>query len=231
MGTSTAKRAAIGAMALLMMMGGSASAEEAHHLAPGAQPPQTATQPSAPTQPSQPSNPAPQGGMMPMMGMMGQGGMGMMGQDGMGMMGMMGQGGMMGGGSPADMRMMFGHDAMIDRIEGRIAFLRAELKIADAQDKAWSGYADALRANAKRLGELRAAARQNPATTTLVDRLDRQERWLAARVEGVRAIKTGLASLYAILTEDQKKAAEELLGSHMGFAPMGMTSAGGGGMR
>jgi hypothetical protein len=123
---------------------------------------------------------------------------------------------------------MLSHDAMIDRIEGRIAFLRAELKISEAQDKSWMAFADALRANAKRLGELRAAARQSPATTSLVDRLDRQERWLAARVEGVRTIKTALGALYVVLTEEQKKAAEDLLGPHMGFAPMAMMSAAGG---
>jgi hypothetical protein len=160
--------------------------------------------------------------MMPMMGMMGP--------SGMGMIGMMGQRGMMGGGSPADMRMTLSHDAMIDRIEGRIAFLRVELKITDAQDKAWNEYADALRVNAKRLGELRAAGRDGPASANLIERLDRQERWLSARVEGVRAIKTKLSSLYAVLTEDQKKAAEELLAPHMGYGPMAMT-AGGGGMR
>jgi hypothetical protein len=45
----------------------------------------------------------------------------------------------------------------IDDIEGRIAFLRAELKITDAQMSAWNTFADALRANAKKLGEVRAA--------------------------------------------------------------------------
>src|SRR4029434_2294118 len=87
------------------------------------------------------------GGGMPMMGMMNDmksmmGGMSMM--NAMGMM--------------QSMRMMGpGMDGMatIDRVEGRIAFLRAELKITDAQANAWNGFAEALRANAKKLGELR----------------------------------------------------------------------------
>ena len=212
MNVNSARQIIVGAVAAVIAASGVVNAEEAHHPAAGAQAPLAQTQPPSPS-------PTPQGGVMPTMGMMGQGGM-------MPMMGMMGQDRMMGGGAPADMRLMLSHDAMIDRIEGRIAFLRAELKITDAQDKAWSGYADALRANAKRLGDLRAAAQGSPAAATLVDRLDRQERWLVARGEGVRAIKTQLASLYAILTDAQKNAAEELLASHMGFAPMGMTSAG-----
>jgi hypothetical protein len=39
-------------------------------------------------------------------------------------------------------------------IEGRLAFLKTELKITDAQAPQWNAYADALRANAKRKGEM-----------------------------------------------------------------------------
>jgi LTXXQ motif family protein len=44
---------------------------------------------------------------------------------------------------------------MGEHVEGRIAFLRAELKITDAQVPQWNTFADALRANAKRMGEMR----------------------------------------------------------------------------
>ena len=81
----------------------------------------------------------------------------------------------------------------IDDIEGRIAFLRAELKITDAQMSAWNAFADALRANAKKLGEVRAAMMSRSGSgqqlLTLADRLDVQEQWLVARLEGIRAIK------------------------------------------
>src|SRR5262245_38756859 len=91
---------------------------ESHH------PPQTAT----PT-PAQPTPPPGQGmggqqgmmGSMPMTNMMGM--MRMMGKMGPGM-------------------------AIIDRVEGRIAFLRAELKITEAQASAWDAFAAALRTNA-----------------------------------------------------------------------------------
>ena len=92
------------------------------------------------TQPAPP--PAAQGmmGAMPMMNTMS--GMPMMHMGMMRMMGMMGSGSGM---------------STIDHIEGRIAFLRAEIKITDAQMSAWNAFADALRANAKKLGEVRAA--------------------------------------------------------------------------
>ncbi len=116
--------------------------------------------------------------------------------------------------------------ATIDRIEGRIAFLRTELKITEAQTSAWNAFANALRANAKKLGEVRAsmmppsAAGQQQAPT-LIERLDAQERWMLARLEGTRTMKSALSTLYESLSDDQKKSANELLAPHMGMG-MGM---------
>jgi LTXXQ motif family protein len=137
-------------------------------------------------------------GNMPMMNMMQM--MGMMGQAGDGMGGM----------------------AMIDHIEGRIAFLRTELKITDAQAGAWNALADALRANAKSLGDIRASMMPQPGATppSLVDRLTVQEKWFAARLEGTRAIKSALTNLVASFSDEQKKLADELLGPHMGMMAM-----------
>ena len=95
-------------------------AEESHH--PSASPAQTAPTPQA--APGVPS---------PMRPGMGPGGMSMGGQDGM-----MGPGGMMGG--PV-MSMMHGSE----RIEGRLAFIKAELKITEAQEKLWADLAGTLR--------------------------------------------------------------------------------------
>jgi hypothetical protein len=132
---------------------------------------------------------------------------------------MMGMMGMMGGG-PASM-------AMIDRVEGRIAFLRTELKISDAQASPWNAFADALRTNAKKLGEVRTsmmshmgAAQQQP--PALTERLNLQEQWLIARLEGTRAIKSAFTNLYTVLTEDQRKTASELLSPHMGLEMIDM---------
>ena len=58
-------------------------------------------------------------------------------------------------------------------------------------------------------------------TQTLILRLDAQERWLAARLEGTRALKTAFTGLYGALSDEQKKAAGELLAPHMGMG-MGM---------
>jgi hypothetical protein len=113
--------------------------------------------------------------------------------------------------------------ATIDRVEGRIAFLRTELKITDAQSSIWNAFADALRSNAKNLGEVRSSMMgQGGATPTLVDRLTLQEKWLASRLEGTRAIKSALTNLVGSLSDDQKKTADELLAPHMGMGVMAM---------
>lgn len=137
------------------------------------------------------------GGNMPMMNMMRMMGMG---QSGGGMAGM----------------------ATIDHVEGRIAFLRTELKITDAQTAAWNAFADALRANAKALGEVRASMMAQPGTAPqiLADRLTLQEKWLAARLEGTRAIKSALTNLAATFSDEQKKTADVILAPHMGMTAM-----------
>jgi hypothetical protein len=160
--------------------------------------------------------------------MMGQGMMG-------GPQGMMGGSGMTGGNMPmANMMQMMAQSgagtnwagmsgmATIDRVEGRIAFLRTELKITDPQNAAWNAFADALRANAKILGEVRSSMTPQPgvAQQGLVDRLALQEKWLAARLEGTRAIKSALTNLVGTLSDEQKKTAEELLAPHMGMMAM-----------
>jgi LTXXQ motif family protein len=169
------------------------SAHEAHH------PAQTAV----PTQPAPPAGQPAMGGMG-MMNMMGGNApmmnmMGMMGMAGLGMGGM----------------------ATIDRVEGRIAFLRTELKITEAQTGAWNAFAEALRANAKKLGEVRAAMMaQMNAAQPAPDRLGLQEQWLAARLDGTRTIRAAVITLYGVLSDDQKKTADEILAPHMGMMAM-----------
>ena len=110
----------------------------------------------------------------------------------------------------------------IDRIEGRIAFLRTELKITDAQAPAWDVFADSLRANAKALGELRMSmmSQAGSGSDALVDRLTWQEKWLSARLEATRAMKSALTDLVGTFSDEQKKTADEVLAPNMGMMPM-----------
>jgi hypothetical protein len=169
--------------------------------------------------PAPAATPGPDAAQMPQPGQPGPAGMGMMNM--MEMMRMMRMTEMMGPG-------MAGM-AMVDHVEGRIAFLRAELKITEAQASAWNVFADALRANAHKLAEVRGSMMPHAGSgqqqaPTMVERLELQERWLVARLEGTRAIRSAVTNLYAALSDDQKKTADELLAPHMGMGMMAMMS-------
>jgi len=159
------------------------------------------------------ASPAAKPGMSGSQGMMGGGGMMSM-MENMPMMRMMGMMGQSGEG--------MGGMAMIDHVEGRIAFLRTELKITEGQTGPWNAFAEALRGNAKSLSAARGEMMPTPgtATQTLTDRLALQEKWLSARLEGIRAIRPALASLVSTFSDDQKKTAEEILAPHIGVGAM-----------
>jgi hypothetical protein len=133
---------------------------------------------------------------------------GMMGGD---MMSMMGPGGM------GEM-MMPGMD-MADRVEGRIAFLKTELKITDAQDKMWNEFTQSLRGNANTLGGMRAMMGA-PDAQTMPQRLEAQQKWYAARADGIKALAAATTKLYAALSDDQKKTGDQILPPHLGLMPM-----------
>ena len=147
----------------------------------------------------------PQGGMMPQ----GEGG-------GMRMMGCMGQmAPMMGmmmehGAAASPMGMM-----MFDHIEGRIAFLKAELGITPAQEPQWNAFADALRANAKKMQERRQAMMGKEMPTTWPDRMMLHERMLQARLDALKTIEGPAKALYEALSPEQQKKADELMGHPM----------------
>jgi len=128
-------------------------------------------------------------------------------------------------GDPSRMGMM-GMMGMADHVEGRIAFLRAELKITDAQMPQWSAFADVLRANARRMSGMHAMMMQGGmmgqggASVTAPDRFDRMEKMMSAMLEAVKGTKAALTPLYAVFTEEQKKVADQLIRGPMGMGPM-----------
>jgi len=135
--------------------------------------------------------------------------------------GMMGQGGMMGPGGMMSMMMSMG-----DHIEGRIAFLKTELKITDVQTPQWNAFADALRANAQRIREMRATMMQggmmgqSDASLSAPDRLDRMEKMMTTMLEVVKTMKSALGSLYAVLSDEQRKVADQLIHGPMAMGRM-----------
>lgn len=134
--------------------------------------------------------------------MMGERGWGMWGNDGPGWgMGMWGRG-------PSGR----GSDWMLDRIEGRLAFTKTELKITEAQTPAWNAFAEAIRTAAKHHNErMKSVFSGEQRAKTLPERVEAQEQFMSIRLEEIKLVKASLQGLYAVLSDEQKKEADEMV--------------------
>jgi hypothetical protein len=132
----------------------------------------------------------------------------------MGMIGKDGQAGMM----KQMMSMMRNMMTMMaSHVEGRIASLKSELKITEAQTPQWNRFADALRATAKSMSGAHQKMMQPKGTGALPDRLEAREAILSAHLASLKVLKEALDPLYASFSDDQKKRADGLM-----IGPMGM---------
>ena len=140
-----------------------------------------------------------------MPGMMQGGGM-PMGHEGMGHEGMMGPG------------MMMCH--MSEHVEGRLAYLKTELKITEAQMPQWNAFADAFRASGQKVAQQCAMMKEHGGgmmSADLPERLTMMEQHMTMHLNSLRAIKTALLPLYAVLSDEQKKTANEIIKGPMGM--------------
>ena len=95
-------------------------------------------------------------------------------------------------------------DWMLDRIEGRLSYMKTELKITDAQASAWTPVADAIRTAAKHHNErMKAIFGGEEKSKTLPERVDAQEQFMTVRLEEIKLIKAALKNLYAVLSPEQ----------------------------
>src|SRR6516225_2685909 len=180
--------------------GQSAADHEAHHPDGGAVTQQQPPQPAAPQA--------------------GRTGPGMMGGNMMG--GMVGQGQAGPAGMMPMMNMMMGMQSGAEHIEGRLAFIKAELKITDAQAQQWNAFAEAVRGNSGSMAEMRKSMMGGQgAPATLPERLAREDKLVTAHLAALKKTEEAVARLYGMLTDDQKKVADTIVVGPMGM-PMGM---------
>jgi hypothetical protein len=126
----------------------------------------------------------------------------------------------MGRGGPFGSGWGRGPEWMLERVEGRLSFLKTELKITEAQTPAWNDFAQAVRSAAKQRNErMKTVFSREEKAKTLPERLEAQEQFMAAHLEEVRQIKGSLKSLYAVLSDVQKTEADEMA---IPMAGMGM---------
>ena len=135
---------------------------------------------------------------------------------------MMGPRGMMGYGGPGSWMMGQGGfsqamcNVMANHIEGRLAYVKAELKITEAQESLWNPYAAAARDNANAM-RAHCTTMMSKRSASLPDRLEQHEQLMAVQLDAVRAMNKTLKPLYAVLNDSQKQTADQLF-----WGPMGM---------
>ena len=110
-------------------------------------------------------------------------------------------------------------------IEGRIAFLKAELGITEAQTSKWNAFADAIRGAGGAM-RLAMAAHMPPAPVqsalgqpghglgahmSAPARSDAMIAMMTACLEAMKATSATGKALYEVLTDAQKKTADELM--------------------
>jgi len=98
----------------------------------------------------------------------------------------------------------------------RIAFLKTELKITDAQMPVWNAVADAIRAAPKEVSGMPCMPMMQ-SSDTLPERLAAREKAMTAHLEALRKLRSAVEPLYVALSDDQKKTADQLM-----IGPIGM---------
>lgn len=125
---------------------------------------------------------------------------------------MMGQGPMWG----------YGQDGFLDRVEGRLAFIKTELAVRDEQIAEWEKFTEAVRTNAENHNGLMRAMMEEMADgdyfeRPLPERLTEQESHMVARLEQIKEMRVAVEALYGMLDDKQKQAADEIMIPAMGM--------------
>lgn len=109
-----------------------------------------------------------------------------------------------------------------EHIDGQLAYLKTELKITSEQTPQWNVFADAFRADKEKNARL-CKSTENEQThsmmmsASLPESLEMMAVRLTARLESLRAMEAAIRPLYAILSKEQKKTADEIMKGAPGF--------------
>ncbi|GJL82795.1 MAG: hypothetical protein DHS20C01_24290 [marine bacterium B5-7] len=99
-------------------------------------------------------------------------------------------------------------------IEGRIAFLKAELGISDAQQDQWQTVENILREQMAHRAQKRPmmkSQRQHDTDMTAPEQLAVRADMMQARLANLQKMQSAISDLYAVLNNEQKEVADELL--------------------
>jgi hypothetical protein len=116
------------------------------------------------------------------------------------------------------------HRMPSEMIEARLAYAKTALKITDAQTKQWNAVADVLRKQAKEKDaefETMRANHEKGEQMSVIDRMEMRQKMMVTHAASLSELIAAAKPLYASLSDEQKKTADELLKPHWG-GPGGM---------
>ena len=99
-------------------------------------------------------------------------------------------------------------------VDGRIAFLKAELKITPTQETQWQQVAGAMHENANSLDQAIKTARQDRGSMDAVQRIALREQFAKVRAENDARLLAAFRPLYASLSPEQQQVANQLVAPH-----------------
>jgi periplasmic protein CpxP/Spy len=103
-------------------------------------------------------------------------------------------------------------------VDGRIAFLKAELKITPAQEGQWQQFAAVMRQNAQSLDQEIANARQHRGTTeNAVGHMEMRAQFAKVRADNEARLANAFRPLYSSLSPEQQQVANNLAAMHAGW--------------
>ncbi len=102
----------------------------------------------------------------------------------------------------------------VDRVEARIKELHASLKITPEQEELWNKVAEVMRDNAKTMEELSKARAEKASTMNAVDDYKSYSEIAEAHADGLKKFIPVFESLYASMSDAQKKNTDTLFQHH-----------------
>ncbi len=100
-------------------------------------------------------------------------------------------------------------------VEGRIAYLKAELKITDAQAPQFDAVANVMRDNAKAMHDSFQSLRGDQSQPrTALSQLEARVKFAQLRADGEAKMLAAFRPLYQAMSPDQQKAADEMVEHH-----------------
>lgn len=104
-----------------------------------------------------------------------------------------------------------------EHVEGRIAYLKAELKITDAQAAAWNAFADTMRADATAMKAMHDDMAKSGMPATTPERMTARRQMMTTRISMMERSEMSVKALYAALSVDQRKAFDQMMSGPMGM--------------